>query len=1034
MIQEIIDELDQPAPNPQWLGPLGVSDLELAHRNLQSIANSGMTLDLVDSLLQQLRTHLPRTSDPNRALNNLERFITASRSALATGALFDRDPTGLPILLTLFSTSQYLSDLLITDTESYDALRLSEGQLHTREVMVDELVSEIETATDPTLAMTILRRFKNRETLRIAFGDLILGHRIEEVTEQISHVADATCTAALYWARRHLEKKWGTPLDDQEQPTAFVIMALGKLGGTELNYSSDIDLLMVYENDGRTSEGRSNREFFEKLTQQFTKLLSESTELGTVYRVDLRLRPDGRQGRVCNSLGGLLQYYDLKGRTWERQAWIKARPVAGNLALGQRLLDRQQPWIFRRNLRLAEISGIQVLKRQIERRARVDGQEDTNVKTGHGGIRDVEFVIQFLQLLNGHETPSVRTGNTLDAIQRLLEAGCLTMQEAMLLVKNYNWLRAVEHRLQIMFNLQNHTLPADREELKRLALRMGYVSFFGRSPIEQFDQQFAETTESNRKILDHILHRPFGENEDDREVAPIVDALLLHDPDEKIVDEAMAKYHFADQELAFRHAKALAVEKTMFLSQARCRHFLAAIADRLLSEIASTPSPDATLLALRRVSDSLGAKAVLWELFNSNQASLELYVRLCASSDYLASILISNPGMIDALIDSLMMETLPTYDWLRRHLAELARGAEDLDPIIHSYKHAQHLRIGVRDILRKDPIEATHRALSDVAEICVKTVCDEQFQKLASKHFSDLDPPFPSKQSGFVVLAMGKLGGREPNYHSDLDVVYLYDAVPELTARLKPEISCQFFFSQVAAATTKYLVTAGKYGRLYELDCRLRPTGKSGALAVSLAEFNRYFESGDGQLWERQALCKARPIFGSGELREHAMAAVRRAINTCPWRPAMANQIHKMRIAMQENCSPLNLKRGVGGTVDIEFGVQLLQLKSAGQYPEVLVPGTTDAIARLVEHGCLEPQEGKQIADGYRLLRNVEARLRLMNSAARHDLPNEPGELAKLAYLLGNTTPEELHKNVRQARDLNRIWFDQLIETEGVLQ
>lgn len=1024
MSAALVSLLDRPASeNRDWYRRLGLADPDRAQLNLRSLARSGITLDLLSGLIQQLEQQLPGTSDPDRALNNLERFVAAARSPLALASLFERDPTGLPILLTLFSSSQYLSDLLIRDTESYDALRLGEGQLHTRDVVVDEIVGEIGNASDAAQAMALLRRFKHRETLRIGFGDLIVGHRIQQVTEQISWVADAICTAAVTWCRRTLETKWGIPLNAREEPAGYVILAMGKLGGAELNYSSDVDLVMVYEEEGRTTEGRSNREFFERLTRDVARLLGETTELGAAYRVDMRLRPDGRQGRVCNSCQGMLQYYDLNGRTWERQALIKARPVAGDLALGQRLIDTLQPWIFRRNLDRAAIGGIQSLKRQIEKRALAQGHESTNVKTGHGGIRDIEFVIQFLQLLNGHDHPEVRGGNTLDAIESLSRVGALSLQESVLLAQNYNWLRKVEHRLQILFDVQTHTLPQDPLAVEQLAVRMGYERFFENSPADQFENALGEITETNRRILDHVLHRPFGDEDEGQPVPLIVDALLHPEPDTETIGDAMAPYRFRQPESAFTHLQAMTREKTRFLSQSRCRHFFAAIAHGLLLEISTTPDPDATLVALRNISDSIGGKAVLWELFNTHPTSLRTFVRLGAASDYLASILVGNPGMIDALIDSLMMDQLPSADALRGQLAELARGAEDLEPIIHSFKDSQHLRIGVRDILQKDPIEQTHAALADLAEICIQTIATTQFQRLAERHFRGPVSAAVAEACGFCILAMGKLGGREPNYHSDLDVVFLYQTLPEWDAYLKPETSWQYFFSQLAAAISKSFNHRGRYGKLYELDSRLRPTGKSGSLAVSLAEFERYFESGDGQLWERQALCKARPIFGAPEVRDPIRQAVWSAIVSVPWAGHMAGAIHRMRLAMQDNSTPRNLKRGVGGTVDVEFGVQMLQLATAGQHPDVLVPGTIQAIERLVEAGPLEAATGNQIAENYRLLRSVESRLRLMNTTARHDLPQDPEELAKLAYLLNYPAERELEQDVNRAREFNREWF-----------
>ena len=1014
-----------------WLAAAGIKDCARAKLNLLAIAQSGITIDQLDSVCEQLAEHLPTLSDPDLALHNLDRFVLASRNRLAMGTLLERDKTGLPILLVIFSTSQYLSDLLIRDTESYDYLRLTEGQLYSRGIVSDELLAAIDVATEPLQAMQILRRYKHRETLRIAFGDLIVQHKLELITEQISFLAEAICEAALHFANKQLVEKWGEPQTSDGQRAKFVIFALGKLGGCELNYSSDIDLILVYEADGETAgKGKANRAFFERLTRDFSKLLTESTSLGAAYRVDLRLRPEGSKGPVCSSKKSFLRYYNLQGRTWERQALIKMRPIGGDIDLGEKIVGELEPWVYHRTLNRFDIEGIKSLKRQIERRALVDGEQATNVKTGFGGIRDVEFLIQFLQLLNGGE--AVRSHNSLTAIRMLAEADCLTIEEARLLAQNYVWLRKLEHRLQIMFDLQTHTLPESEEELAKTAIRMGYQDETKRSALEQFNSAFEEITTSNNQILNHLLHDAFAvENaaeqggqkpESEKDDFEAADLILDPNPDESLIQNTLAKYGFESTKSAHQNLLSLARENSIFLSSRRCRHFLAAIARPLLQEIGSTPNADATLTSLAGVCNSIGAKGVLWELFSSIPATLQLFVRLCASSDYLCSILKSNPGMIDELVDSLILNKLPSIEWLREHLKELIGGADDLDPIIHSFKNVFHLRVGIRDILGRDAIRETHRALSDIAQVTLETVVRHEFAKSAAKYAKDFDAIDNLDQhNSFVILALGKLGGREPNYHSDMDVVFLY--APSETEWLTT--SDQHFYSDLAGRVTKAVTFQGKYGRLYELDSRLRPTGKSGALAISFAEFDRYFGTGDGQLWERQALCKARPVFGRPEFCSQADAMVRKAITGDSWQPRMATEVHDMRLRMQENSHRRNIKRGVGGTVDCEFAVQMLQIKYAKTHPEVLVAGTLDAIAKMKQLGVLTAADADSLASNYGFLRGVEARFRLMNIAARHDLP-EDTQLKRLAYLLAMEA-DVLESKVSETRTRNRELFERII-------
>ncbi len=1032
-IPQLVRYLDAPGEARPWLQSMGLENTQRGHGNLVAIARNGMTLDLLSVLCAQLEVHLPQLSDPDMALNNLDRYVAASRNPLALGSLFDRDRESLPALLRICSSSQSLSDSLIADPESFDLLRLTDGNPVSREILVEEVCNEVDDLDELPAIARALRRNKQRETLRIAYGDLIRQQTIEVVTRQISYLADATCEAAWQSARKSLEAQRGVPQSPSGRRARCVVLALGKLGGEELNYSSDIDLILIYDEDGRTDGERSisNQEFFDRLARRFVNLLSEQTEHGVAYRVDLRLRPNGKQSPIIQQAESMLRYYDVKGRTWERQAYVKARPIAGDLDLGREFLERLEPWIYRRFLSFADISGIKALKRRIERRAIREGDDERNVKTGHGGIRDIEFVIQFLQLLNGGDLPKIRTGNTMEAIAALEQAGCLTWQERSILEENYGFLRKLEHRLQIMFDLQTHRLPDDEAELRRVAIRMGYAQTDEGTALENFQVELQRKTELNRRMLDHLLHDAFGEQET---AEPELDLVLDPDPSEATIGSVLGRYGFRDVPAAYANLMALSSERIAFLSTRRCRHFLAAIAPRLLQAIAATPDPDATLVNLSNVSDSLGGKGALWELFSFNPPSLKLYVQLCASSPYLSGILISNPGMIDELMDSLLLNKLPTREPLRATLAELCRGAEDIDPILHSFKHSEHLRVGVRDILGMEDIQARHQALSDIAEVCLCEIADRELERLTRRHGVPAfqDGPRAGQDCRGVILALGKMGGREPNYHSDLDLIFLYEGdgftQPSRPGLRQDVTSNQHFFSQLAQRITKTVTQIGPAGRLYELDSRLRPTGHSGVLAVALDELARYFDSGQGQLWERQALCKARPIYGDPEACEQAMRVVHDCMIKPGWEPRHVTEIQAMRQRLEETAGQGNLKRGRGGTMDIEFVVQMLQLSHAAESPEILVPGTLDALVALAAAGYLEQDDAEFLSGSYRQLRNIESGLRLMNTAARHDLPAGEAELTKLSYLLGYQDSRALLDTCSRLTAENRNRFQRLFD------
>ena len=1015
----------------EWLKELGLVDLRRGHANLASMAAAGVTLDLLAVMCGQMERHLPLSADADMALNNLERFVRAQRNPLSVGTLFERDPAAMPTLIQIFSSSQHFSDLLVLDPESFDLLRLTEGQPVSRETLVGEIVAEVEALEHDRAVLRALRRFKRRETLRIAYGDIVRGQSVEAVTAQISFLADAVVEAALRAAGRRIGAQRGTPLGPDGSPASFVVLGMGKLGGLELNYSSDIDLIFLYDHEGRTDAARpiSNAEFFELLARELVRLITETTELGAAYRVDLRLRPEGRRGPMAVSVARAAGYYDSRGRTWERQAYIKARSVAGNLELGRRFLEELAPWVYRRYLSWADINGIRALKRRIERQAHESGGELRNVKTGRGGIRDIEFVIQFLQLLNGGDLPQLRTGNTLEAIARLGQVGCLSDQERSILAENYVFLRKLEHRLQAMFDLQTHTLPDDRVELRKLAVRMGYVDRPRGAALDAFQRDYRMKTELNRRILDHLLHGAFGAGET---AEAEVDLVLDPDPAPERVEAVLGRHGFRDVRQAYQNLMALAEERIAFLSTRRCRHFLAAIAPRLLHAVSQTPDPDSTLVTLGRIADSLGGKGVLWELLSFNEPSLRLCVELCAYSPFLTDILTSNPGMIDSLMDSLVLDRLPTPEALRAALDELCRGAEDIGPILHSFKNDHVLRVGVRDLLGKEDVTATTGVLSDLAEACLERIVARQRERLLEK-FGRPEVGAGRRRGQpceAIILALGKFGGRELNYHSDLDLVFLYEADGRTAGAAVPGggTSNQHFYSELAQRVIKALSQLSVQGKLYDVDARLRPTGRSGMLATSLDEFVRYFLEGDGQLWERQALCRARVVYASPHAARAAAAAVQRAVFARPWRAADAAEIRAMRARLEETASPGDLKRGPGGLVDIEFLVQMLQLRYGKRNTSIRSPNTLEALAELYAAGQLDADDFSFFQKSYRFLRTLEGKLRLLRATSRDRLPDDPTELTKLAHLLGRPNADavltEFDRTAREVRARFERWFE----------
>jgi len=1021
----------------KWVTACRVQDPERAEANLSQILSQGMTPDLADTLSQQLQAALPLLADPDMALNNLERYFAAARSPLSLAAFFEREPAALGSLLQIFAASQYLSDILVRDPESYDYLHVSQGEPLTREELVDEISYEVSALRHDHEVLNALRRFKQRQMLRIAYGDFVCNQSVLTVAQQISYVADAVLEAASRAAWIKCVERYGRPRLPNGGTAGFFILGMGKLGGTELNYSSDIDLIFLYEDDGTTTGPRcvENSEFFQRLVQEIVRILTQRTGLGSLYRVDRRLCPEGDQGPAAISVPAALHYYDVRGRTWERQAFIKARPVAGDLELGFEFLRRLESWVYRRFLGRADISGIKSLRRRIESRALRDGVEAEDVKNGWGGIRDIEFAIQFLQLLHGCDIPAVRTGNTLEAIARLEEAGLLSHEESFHLQQSYHFLRRLEHRLQIMFDLQTHSLPMQPEEQRKLAIRMGYPDLATKSADRAFQADFRRFTERNRRILNHLLQEAF---EDDEETTAEVDLVLDPDPPRQLILEVFARYRFRDPLQAYRNFMSLSEERIPFLSTRRCRHFLASIAPALLSAVSASPDPDATLVTLGQVADSLGGKGVLWELFRFNPPSLKLFVRLCAYSPYLTSLLVSHPGMIDSLMDSLVLDRLPTPEFLERMLQDLCESAEDIEPILHAFQSDQILQIGVRDLLGKENCESITRVITQIAETCLTEIAAREYERLVLKYGQPTlaDCEDSNRAAELIILAMGKFGGQEMSYQSDLDVVFLYEGEgqtgPIMAGRYgrgRESTTNQHFFSQWAQSIMRAVSHLGPHGRLYQIDARLRPTGKSGALVFPLDEFARYFREGQADLWERQALCKARVVFASPHIRDHVQRVIHEAAFGEPWRPEFPGKIAEMRRRMEETASQeFDIKRGPGGIVDIEFMVQMLQLRYGEEFPPIRVASTWEALRQLQAAGLLEEADSQYLLESYTFLRTLESRLRLVSVAARNHLPTDPTELTKLSHLMDSDGPPALLKTVEDYLHANRRLFDRTIE------
>ena len=1018
----------------RWLASLGVRDPDRGYRDFRDLTRHATATDVVLHLADRLDATLPRCPEPGMALTNLERFVAAIDPPDEALQRLVAHPKTIEIAVQLFSTSQFFSELVIRDPSLLEWLRAGADRREPAK-LVDDLWAEIQRAPSDEARRLTLRQFRLREILRIGYNDIVRDLPLELITLDLAHLADACVEVAIRSARQVHEAKHGVPRGRDGQRARFVALALGKLGGEELNYSSDIDLIFVYDAEGRTSgpKALSHAEFFARLGAEVVRTLSDHTSLGLAYRVDMRLRPEGQQGPLARSLATTLGYYQTSGRTWERQALIKCRPIAGDVDLGDDFLKAITPFVYRRYLGGAEIGEIKAMKRRIEQRTVSAGTAAVEVKTGHGGIRDVEFVVQFLQLLHGGEYPEVRHANTSIALSRLEAVGCLTAEERGIMIDTYRFLRRVEHRLQTMFDRQTHEMPRDLEDQRTLAIRLGFAPagpWEDRTgPAERFLADYRSKTEKNRAILNHLLHDAFlGE---DGPVDPVVDLVLDRSPGADLIELALGPFPFRDKAAAYQNLMALAREETQYLSQARCRHFLAGIAPRLLAAVARTANPDVTLTNLEKVSASLGAKGMLWELFNHNPPTLRLYVELCSTSQLLSETLIGNPGMIDDLMDSLVVNQPQSAAAIQLELAELCYRAEDVSPILSSFRTKEWIRIGTRDLLRCEPVRDVTRELADVAEAILIEAVRDQFRSRCAR----FGPPLRASDGRVCtwgIVALGKLGGRELGYHSDLDLFFVYEEDGRTAGRPgEPPMDNSRFFADVARRVIRMLTEGSGTGPLYAVDARLRPNGASGAIAVSLGAFDRYYGE-QAQVWECLALTRARVL----RCRSRFHGRLARTIQSILARPlpaaSLGQAVRSMRGKLEASRGPGDLKRGTGGLVDIEFLIQYLQRRHA-EDTSLHQPNVWDALAALRRAGHLEGSAADELRDAYEFIRTVENRLRLQRNRAVPDWPSLFEEVARLVSGM-NAGGEDLIEVVAGFRSrvvstlqTTRRWFDAIV-------
>ena len=981
----------------QWLSNLGLTQLEEGHKCFTAMSRCGMTLDLIDVIASQLEKRLPETIDADLGLKNLTRFIVSSRSPISLGALIERDEEALQILLKVFSTSQYLSDLLVRDPESFDLIRLTEGQPVAKQSLIDELSSEVDFHSPNRVAMGVFRRFKHRETLRIAYGDWFRGVSLEATTQQLSYLAEAIVQAAVHYCRHQFEQKVGSPRNPDGTPTRFCVFGLSGLGGEDLGYANEIELFPVFEQAGFTDGKKkiSNQEFFDRVADDVSILLSEVNDLGFVYRVNyFKKTADGISS--CSLAKEVVSHFDQHGRAWDRMKLIRSRMVAGEFEFGVPLLGRLRSWIFRKFINGRDLTEIRSMRRRFQSGAK-KGTELRNVRNDDGGLADIEFTIQFLKLLVGNEIESLQTGSFFESVKELASNNVLSDQERIIVESNYALLRKISHHLQLHSDVQSETLPRAIDEINRLSMQTKILAetipsdFSDAEIATHFTKALNGIALENRKILNHLLLEVPDEADVDDELTDLV--LDPEFPIEK-AKSLLAEFEFSDPVSARKHLDALATERHWFISDRRCRHFLAAIIQPLLSEIKTTPDPDVTLRNLAEVSDSIGGKGSLWELFQTNRNCLNLYVTICANAPYLAAILNNNPGMVDELMDSLMLGSTPESSALENELAFSCQGTNDITPIVHGFKYSKHLQIGVRDLVRNESLSVTLRAISDVAECCLYQTIYNEYVQLNHKFGV---PQYDGRDCDYSIVTFGKVGGREPNYHSDLNFLILFEADGETKHKsVSRQTSNQHFFSQLVSKSVKEISRQGSAGKLYNLERPIFGLQQGGSEAFDLESLESFFSSKKATFQSFLNLTQARVINSSPTSKARIEEMIAKHLSQFELTADVASQIVEYRMKHEVDAGRYNLKRGRGGTFEIETIAQTLFLKHFDSAKKIRETSTIAMLKQMA--GCTElnENEAKHLVASYEFLRRIESCLRLMDLPKRHSLPlHEPIDSAQ---------------------------------------
>jgi [glutamine synthetase] adenylyltransferase / [glutamine synthetase]-adenylyl-L-tyrosine phosphorylase len=852
----------------------------------------------------------------------------------------------------------------------------------------------LEAHADEADFMAALRRLRRRELVRIAWRDLAGVAALTETLAELSGLADASIRAAQAFARRALASRFGEPRSADGQPQELVVLAMGKLGGGELNFSSDIDLIFLFAEPGETDGRKSvaNEEYFTRLGQMLIRLLDAPTVDGFAFRVDMRLRPFGESGPLVASFGALEDYLQQHGRDWERYAWVKARAVTGEARYAELYDEVVRPFVYRRYLDFGVFESLRSMKEMIEREVeRLDLQD--NVKLGPGGIREIEFIVQALQLIRAGSEPRLQTPSLLAVLPRLEGAKLLSPAVVRELADCYEFLRRTENRLQMVDDAQVHALPEDAAGRSRLAAAMGFPDW----------QAFSAELDAVRSaVTGHFRNVVFGPDRGPvEEAATGIGSLWSLEPDPGRVAQDLADLGLADPSAMAGELLQLRGSSYFNRLDEHGRQRVMKLLPRLLRAVVASSGPAAAagsaeraahelalLRRLRRIVESIGGRTAYLALLYENPPALERLIEVCREGDFLARQVAAFPILLDELIDARVLDNLPERRQFAVELdARLEQAGDDEERQVDALRHfrrAARFRVALLDLAGRLPLMLVSDRLTDVAELILERAMQLAWQQLVAVHGAPLCGEENAPRTvGLAAIGYGKLGGWELGYASDLDLVFLHDAGDGIQHTAGPKVvDNAVFFNRFGQRLVHLLTVHTAAGRLYEVDMRLRPSGKGGLSVTQVDAFEDYQKT-EAWTWEHQALLHSRSVAGSPAIRARFEQLRLDVLMNHVRRETLREDVAAMRERMRTELArsgpgEFDLKQDRGGVADIEFLAQYWVLRWVREYPPLATFSDTirqlESVgsAALVDHGVVD-----RLVNAYRALRQAAHRLAL---------------------------------------------------------